>query len=398
MRRLLFLFILPLYSLAVARADTVVVLPFFNESSPGGLDWVGESIAQTIQDVLAGQGMLVLEREDRQEAYRRLSLRPHAHLTHASVIKVAEALDATDVVYGLFEFTPPPESAPSEVRGSLQLTAWTLNMTRMRTGPQFFESGPLDDLAALQSHLAWQVLRYLAPETTPSAEDFLKQRPTVRLDAMENYTRGLLAVNPEQKHRYFTQAARLDERLSEADFELGKLYWQQNEYRLAAQWFVKVNPSTPRSLESSFLLGLCRYYLGDYAEAQQAFARVAESVPLNEVFNNMGAAQFRRNLPDAAESFRKALEGDPADPDYHFNLGLALWKRGEFEAAAQSFRATLDRDPEDPQAMLLLGRCLKHTPPAPADLKAGFERVKLNYEEGPWRQLKAALEAGKARK
>jgi tetratricopeptide (TPR) repeat protein len=140
---------------------------------------------------------------------------------------------------------------------------------------------------------------------------------------------------------------------------------------------------------------LCRYYLGDFAGAQQAFASVAASVPLNEVFNNLGAAQSRRNLPEASDNFEKALEGDPGDPDYFFNLGLAFWKRGDYARAADSFRAVLDRNPEDAQATLLLGRCLKQTPPSPADLQAGYERLKLNYEEGAWRQLKAALEAGR---
>jgi tetratricopeptide (TPR) repeat protein len=321
-------------------------------------------------------------------------IRPKAHLTHATILKVAEACDATDVVYGEFAFTPPKEGAAAGSRGSLSITALTLNMKRMRSGPEFIESGALDDLATLQSHLAWQVLRYLAPTTSPSEEQFLKERPPVRLDAMENYTRGLLAVSPEQKHRYFTQAARLDEGFSQPDFELGKLYWNQKEYRLAADWFSKLKPLTARYLEATFLLGLCRYYLGDYTAAQQAFSRVAESVPLNEVFNNLGAAQSRQNLPEAADNFRKAFEGDPADPDYRFNVGFALWKRGNFTEAAGNFRATLDRNPEDVQATLLLGKCLGKAGPAPKDLKAGFERIKLNYEEGAWRQLKAALAAG----
>jgi tetratricopeptide (TPR) repeat protein len=398
MRRLLPILLLPLCSLVVARADTVAVLPFFNDSPPAGMDWIGESIAQTVHESLAAQGQLVLEREDRQEAYRRLSIRPKAHLTHASVLKVGEALDAGDVVYGVFEFTPPAEGAPKEARGTLQLTAWVLNMKRMRQGPAFSESGPLDELAALQTHLAWQVLHHLAPDTTPSAEDFLKQRPPVRLDAMESYTRGLLAVSPEQKHRYFTQASRLDDRLWEASFELGTLYWKQKEYRLAAQWFAKLKPPVARYQEANFLLGLCRYYLGNFAAAREAFARVAQEVPLNEVFNNLGVAESRLNLPEAAESFRKALEGDPNDPDYHFNLGLALWKHGEYEPAAQSFRAVLDRNPEDAQATLLLGRMMRQSAATPADRKAPWERVKLNYEEGPWRQLKATLEAGQSKK
>ena len=41
----------------------------------------------------------------------------------------------------------------------------------------------------------------------PGEQEFLKARPKVRLDAVENYIRGLVATTPEQRHRFFTQAA-----------------------------------------------------------------------------------------------------------------------------------------------------------------------------------------------
>ena len=49
----------------------------------------------------------------------------------------------------------------------------------------------------------------------------------MRLDAVESYVRGLLAtLDPEQRHRFFTQAARLDEHYSQPCFQLGKTYWE----------------------------------------------------------------------------------------------------------------------------------------------------------------------------
>jgi tetratricopeptide (TPR) repeat protein len=396
MRRLFPLTFLLAFPLVPAHADTFLILPFASQSPSAGLDWISESVAQTITEALASQGMLVLNREDRQEAYRRLAIRPNARLTHASVIKVAEALDATQVVYGQFEFVPAPSGAPPGARGSLQFTAWTLNMRQMHNGPEFTESGPLDDLAMLQSHLAWQVLSHLDPGSTPPAERFLKDHPAVRLDAMENYTRGLLATGADQKHRYFTQAARLDEGFWQPVFQLGRLYWEQKEYRLAAGWLAKVKPGTPQYFEANFLLGLCRYFTGDYPAAQQAFELVLQSVPLNEVINDLGAAQSRRGLPAAIENFRKAIEGDPADPDYRFNAGYVQWKRGDFAGAAESFQAVLARNPEDAQAADLLDRCRNRAGPRAAELKPGFERVKLNYEEGAWRQLKLALKGDKS--
>src|SRR6476620_4964028 len=89
------------------RGETAVVLPFFNHSASSNLDWVGESISESVHDSLASEGLLALDRDDRLEAYRRLSLRPGAELTHASILKVGDSLDASIVVYGYFELLPP---------------------------------------------------------------------------------------------------------------------------------------------------------------------------------------------------------------------------------------------------------------------------------------------------
>ena len=58
------------------HAETTLVLPFFNHSNSPNLDWIGESIAESVSDSLASEGVLVLDRMDRLEAYRRLSVRP----------------------------------------------------------------------------------------------------------------------------------------------------------------------------------------------------------------------------------------------------------------------------------------------------------------------------------
>ncbi len=391
MQRLLPLFLGILLAASAGRAGTVLVIPFSNQSASNNLDWISESISQSLREALASRGLLVVSREDRQEVYRRLSIRPYVRLTRASVIKVAEELDADQVVFGEFEVAPGP--AP---QGSLRIAAVLLDTGHMKKGPEFVEQGPLEDLARLQNLLAWQVLRFLAPEATPSAEQFLVEHPPVRVDALENYIRGLLAATPEQKQRYFNQAVRLESGYSQPCFELGRLNWERKEYRLAAGWLARVKPADPHYWEANFLLGLCRYYTSDFEGAGAAFALVAQSVPLNEVFNNLAAAQSRRNLPEALENFEKASAGDTADPDYHFNAGYVHWKRKEFAAAAERFRAALERSPEDVKATLLLGRCLQKSGPRPGDPASdGLERLKHNFEERAWRALKAQFEAKK---
>ncbi|MGH9721199.1 MAG: tetratricopeptide repeat protein [Bryobacteraceae bacterium] len=388
---LLFAALIPL----PARADTALVLPFFNLSKSPNLDWIGESIAENIRESLGAEGILVLNREDRQEAFRRLSVRPYALLTRASVVKLAEAVDASQVIFGQFDFTPA-EAQALPTKGSLRITGRVIDLKLIKQGPELVELGALEDLAFLQTHLAWQVLRALAPDTSSTEQSFLKARPTLRVDAIESYIRGLLATSRDQKLRFFAQAARLDNRFSQPCFQLGRMHVDHKDFRLAIEWLERVARADSHYYEARFLLGLCRYYTADYARAEQAFAQVAEAVPVNEVINNLAAAQSRRNSPEAVSNFRKALEGDAADPDFHFNLGFALWKRAQFDDAAQSFRASLERKTDDPEATLMLGRCLQKSGPRPGDPKSdGLERIKLNFEETFYRQLKAALEVKK---
>ena len=391
MRRFAFL-LLAASGVAALRAEAVLVLPFFSQSKSTSLEWIGESVSETVGDALASAGLLVFDRDDRLEACRRLSLRPGALLTRASVIKLGEALDASRIVYGYYDVTPPVSgSGPVVSKGSLRITARILDLKRTRQGPEFAEIGALEELAALESHLGWQALHFLAPQTAPTEQEFLTARPPVRVDALESYVRGLIAATAEQRHRYFTQAARLDERYSQPCFRLGKTYWEKKEYKIAAGWLARVNRSDPHYREARFFLGLCRYQTGDFAGAGESFRAVAEEVPLNEVFNNLGVAELRLNRGDAAASFRKALEGDSADPDYHFNLGYTLWKAKRFAEAAESFRAALERNPGDGEATLLLGRALKQDGPRPGEAKDGRERVKTNYDEAAYRHLQAEL-------
>jgi len=382
------------------HAETVLVLPFFNHAKSSSLDWIGESLAETMGDALASQSVLVLSREDRLEAYRRLSLRPGAELTHASIIKIGEALDASKVIYGQYDLTPAGPPAPGVTpsttlpsKGSLRITARILDIKRLRQGPEFAEIGALEELADMETHLGWQALEFLVPKSAPSEQEFRKAHPPVRVDAVESYVRGLLAASAEQRYRYFTQAARLDANYSQPRFQLGTIYWEKKDFRVAAGWLEKVAPSDLHYLEAQFFLGLCRYQTGDFSGAEKSFQTVAAGVPLNEVYNNLGAAQSQRQeLDAAAASYRKALDGDSADPDFHFNLGLALWKARRFAQAADSFRAALARNPKDAEAASLLARAVKNDGPRPADAKPDArERIKTNYEEAAYRQLQAEL-------
>jgi len=392
-------------------AQNAAVIPFSNVSlfnaspeastirSPASMDWIGESIAETLRAALATRGVLIFERDRIAEAYRRLQLRERTELTEASILKLGEVLDAEQVVHGTFSFVPAAAAGGSTSisKGSLKIQARVSDRRHLRQSAVFEETGAIEDLATLESHLAWRALTMVAPSRAPAEAEFRSLRTPVPLDVLENYIRGLLATAPEQKEKYFTQAARLDPDYSPPAYELGRIHFEKKEYREAAVWLEHVGPSENHYREATFLLGYARYQAGDFEAARKAFQTIAEKVPIGPVWNNLGAAESRLNLPQAVDTFRKALEQDPSDPDYHFNLGYALFKKGDFAAAADRFRAVLDRNPGDQMATLLLGRCLKKqglraATASDARVQA-LERLKDTYEERVYFQLKSILES-----
>jgi len=371
-------------------AETVLVIPFFNVSTARNLDWIGDSLSETILEALAAEGVGVVPPETRDEILRQMSVRRYAVLTRASVMEIAVNCDAGLVLSGEFDFVPA--AAGSASKGVLRVGLRILDVRRMKRGAEFHVTGPLEELSTLQTRLAWQSLQALSPEVSHTEDEFRRSHPPVRIDALESYIRGLLATQTDLKYKLFTNAVRLEPTYSQPCFHLGKLNYAARTYRGAADWLQKVNPADLHYREALFYLGLSRYQTGDFKGAVEVLRKLAEMIPLAEVLNNLGAAQVRAGEAGAAETFLKAVELDPADPVYHYNAGYALWRKGEYDQAADSFRSALQRKPEDDTATLMLGRCLKKQGPRPGDLRTeALERLKTEYNESAWLALKSML-------
>lgn len=376
-------------------ADTIAVLPLFNinASIAPDVNWIGESVAETIHEALSSYDLLTLSRDDRVEVYRRMGVKPQVLLTRATVIKIGETLDAGQIVFGDYTLDPAALSSLS-TKAPIRIVVHVIDLRKFKEAQSFEQDGILENLSQLEMALAWQVLRQVSPQTGLSEDLFRRERPAIRVDAMESYVRGLMtpATAIEQRTKFFTQAARLDDRFSQPNYELGHILFAKKDYRNAAGWLAKVTRADSHYMEAQFLLGICRYYETDYDAAIRIFRAVSDEVPLNEVFNNLAAALSRRNDASAAEGFRKALEGDEGDPDYWFNYGYALWKLGQYPKAADQFRALLQRSPGDTEATSFLGRCLRNDPYRVGDSRTdGRERIKTTFEDSAYRQLRAEL-------
>ncbi|MCC6588155.1 MAG: tetratricopeptide repeat protein [Bryobacterales bacterium] len=407
-RVLVFLF----FACIAAHAQSYLVAPFANRSADPQLDWVGESVSEAIREAFADLNLPVVSRELRVDTIKRLSLRSGHGISLASWIKVSEQTSANRLILGEIHFTPaeppppppapaatspdakpdpdrPPPPAPATTppappttRGALRLVTRVMDATRPVQLAEFSQSGPIEDLAALEAAISWRLLQFAKAPRLPDLQEFRRQRPNVKLNALESYIRGLMATSSDAKHRYFTQAARFDPSFANPRYYLGRMHFKAENYREAATWLDKISPSFRDYVHARFMLGLSRFELSEFEESRAAFEDVAAKVPVPELWNNLGAAQARLGMPQARENLQKALNAKPSDPDYHFNTGYILWRQGEFSVAAERFRAVLDRLPNDDDAIYLLGRCLKSSGPRNGDLRTeGLLRLKDTYEE-----------------
>ena len=369
-----------------ASGRTLVVVPFESTSPTPGLEWLSEAFPEAFHQQLNSPVLYVSSREERLRAYDRQGVPANLHPSRATLYRIAEQMDVDYAVLGSYNYDG----------ARLTATAQLLDMRTQKLLPATTESGPLTELGNLQSELGWDVLHSIRSDFSLPKEQYVASVPVVRLDAFENYLRGLLATSGEEKVRYYKEAVRISPAFSEAWLELGKTYFAERSYDLAISAFGQIPPSSSVAREANFYLGLAAFYHGDFARAENAFQFVAARLPLAEVYNNLGVVAARRGRKNSTEYFEKAIRNDPSDPDYHFNLGISLSLAGDSAGAAHELRTALDRRPNDSEAKALLDSVTASRAggvPATSTAKGPAERLKHNYDENTFRQMTVQIQS-----
>ncbi len=365
--------------LAPSPAQTVVVVPFENASKAPGLEWLGEALPEVIADRLASASLFLIRRDDRLYAFDRVGIPAGVRPSRATLYRVAMELDADYLIAGSYSYDGQTFSARAQA----------IDVKHLKLLPEVRGAGSLLSLFALSHGLAWDLLQQLRPGEGGNKEAFVAAEADVRLDAFENYIRGITATEPEEQVRRFREALRLNPQYAAAQFQLGKTYFAARDYTNAAATLARVPRTDDDAGEAAFYQGLAHFYLGAFDQAEAAFSYLAERMPLTEVYNNLGVVAGRRGKKNAVEYFQKAIEADPNDPDYHFNLAVALARSGDASGAARHLRETLAHRPNDGEARTLL-EALGRNGAAPA--KPPLERLKRNYDEQSFRQLQLEIQ------
>jgi len=419
---LISLIVLPSVAKAQAQnpaADVVMVLPFENTSKPfrPEYNWVGESFADALAELLRKPGLVVVSSDERELAYHQLRLPETVIPSRATAIKLARQAKASIIVIGSYTVTPPPPTGAEKTPASdgyVQVTARVIkvnegrNFGEVRDGNwitrQFDRGDALTALQEIHGWLAYQIL-YQRDKALPYSQNQLVQEATkIPQKAFEAYVKAVqLPLRSDVRANYLKNALRYyAESLGgavypQAAFELGRGYMDLGNWKDATEYFSKIQKKEPHYAEAAFYASLGYTKLGDYGRALATVVPLSNDLPLIAVYNNAGAvavqaarenkndAERTRLLGQGIDFLGQAAKSAPADQMVHFNYGYALFLAGKYNEAAEHFRPVITSDQQDGQAYFLFSKSLAKTGNAEAAAAADdMARRYLRSAYGKW--------------
>jgi tetratricopeptide (TPR) repeat protein len=330
-----------------------LVFPFENAGASPRLDWLGEGLEELTIQRLSAAGQQVYSHTGRTGELDRSGLPPTAKLSRASMLRIAQSMDADFVIFG--RFTSDGQT--------LMVEAQILRVSPTRLLPAIRETGPLDSLMDMHVRLLWRLLSANDHAYPRTLEEFSKAQRPLRLDAFEHYVRGLLASEDDPRLRELREAARLEPEWPDPDFAIGDAYYARRDCDSALIWFAKVPKTHDRYVEAVFATGVCRLLMNQPEKAEEVFVslqgalrnNLVSGADLPEILNNLALARARQNNTAAAVAdLRRAAELDPDEDDYPFNLGLLALGANDFAGAANYFREASGREPDKPENRALM--------------------------------------------
>jgi tetratricopeptide (TPR) repeat protein len=374
-------------------ADVVMVLPFENTSKPfrPEYNWVGESFADALAELLNKPGLVVVSSDERELAYQQLRLPETVIPSRATAIKLARQAKASIIVIGSYTVTPAPqngaENSEKSPAGYVQVTARVIKVNEGRNFGEVKDGGWVtrqfdrgDALTALQEihgWLAYQIL-YQRDKALPYSQNQLVQEATkIPQKAFEAYVKAVqLPLRSDVRANYLKNALRYYAESAggavypQAAFELGRGYMELGNWKDSTEYFSKLQKKEPHYAEAAFYASLGYTKLGDYGRALATIVPLSSDLPLIAVYNNAGAIAVQaarenkngeertRLLSQGMDFLGQAAKSAPTDQMVNFNYGYDLFLAGKYKEAADHFRPVITADQQDGQAYFLFSKSL----------------------------------------
>ena len=377
-----------------------MVLPFENTSNKPEFNWVGESFAMSISELLRVPTLEVVSNSERKVLQQKLRIPLTSLPSLATSLKLARAGNATLLITGYYTIVP----AEGDMAATINVTT---KIVRVNEGRFLTEDLPdgrritrditlndaLGNLQTMQGQIAYQIL-YQRDKALPFSQNTLIEAASkVPSRAFEAYIKGLLTSSPELRENFFRNAMRLytetqpDGTFADAALELGHLYLGQKKYNESVDAFERVvNAHTQcrekargdnriaqcndeSFAEASFYIGVIRWEQGNYEQALAVLQPLADDLRLTSVYNMLGAIAVQASraekknparaaalLTQGEELLKKALESAPEDRTVRFNLAITEFLNGNYIDSTANLKQVIDANKNDGDAYYVLAK------------------------------------------
>jgi TolB-like protein len=129
-------------------APVYLVFPFENAGAPPRLDWIGEGLEELTIQRLSHAGLQVYSHSGRVSEMDRYGFPDTGKLSRASMLHVAQEMDADYAVFGSF----------ASDGKNLTINARLMRINPAALLPVIAERGPLDSLMELHTRITWHLL------------------------------------------------------------------------------------------------------------------------------------------------------------------------------------------------------------------------------------------------
>jgi len=386
------------------NADTVLVLPFENTSNRAEFNWVGESFADSLSDLLKVPSLNVVSNDERKIIQQRLRVPLTTLPSLATSLKLAREGKASLLIAGKYNIVP----AQGDAAAIISVTAKIIRVNEGRFLSEEFSDGrrvtrdiylndALQNLQTVQGQVAYQIL-YQRDKALPFAQNqFVEAANKVPARAFEAYIKGLLApeTDPQTRENYFKNAIRIyaEEKsgatYADAALELGHLFLGQKKFPEAVDFFSRVPAESQFYPEAAFYTGLIHWQQQNYEQALAVLRPLAEDLKLTSVYNTIGAIAVqaaraeKKNkgksaalLNEGLELLKKAEDSSPDDSNIRFNYGLALFLNANYPESMDQLKPVLVMNGKDGEAYFLLAKAAEKTGDAKA---ADFDNLARTF-------------------
>ena len=331
----------------------LAILPFTNNGDPA-YAWIERGIEEILYDKLGNvEAVKLYERETILRVLKTVGIQTESDVSTRSAFAVGKETGVDVLIAGTY--------AVSGGKLGIKFRA-----VSTYTGVDVFLNtfqGQISDIFSLLESAITQTFQAMSLPISDTDQTVLSRAPTSSISAFEYYCKAYVQFQNgaaiETVASLFNQALVLDPNFWEAQYNLGVIYFNYNQYGKALSQFEKVSYQNPNFFKPYYGMGTIYFLQRNYAKAIDSYKKVLQLSPDHDrTLYYLGRIYVRTDsIEKGLKYLNKSAEINPNYPATHYYIGLANMDRGWYKSAIQAFKNVIKLEPENYLAHNSLGEC-----------------------------------------